>query len=156
MIRTLLGAAGAAALLCTASGAQTPGEPGAEWRAMAEAELQARLNRPVREGRAKNVIVFIADGFGVSTITAARILDGQLRGENGEENYLSFEEWGHSALVKTYAENGGVLFGCESCLSLREKKGLNVCTIASMAPLARNMATATRIATRNGIIRTAT
>jgi alkaline phosphatase len=108
MIRTLLGAAGAAALLCTASGAQTPGEPGAEWRAMAEAELQARLNRPVREGRAKNVIVFIADGFGVSTITAARILDGQLRGENGEENYLSFEEWGHSALVKTYAENAQV------------------------------------------------
>jgi len=76
--------------------------PGADWRSLAEDELAARLNRPRREGRARNVILFVADGMNVSTITAARILDGQNRGETGEENYLPFERWGHSALVKTY------------------------------------------------------
>lgn len=79
--------------------------PGADWRARADAELAERLNRPVREGRAKNVILFVADGLNVPTITAARILDGQRRGESGEENYLPFETWGHTALVKTYNEN---------------------------------------------------
>jgi len=82
--------------------------PGADWRALAEDELAARLNRPQREGRARNVILFIADGMDIGTITAARILDGQNRGETGEENYLSFERWGHSALIKTYNENAQV------------------------------------------------
>jgi alkaline phosphatase len=82
--------------------------PGADWRALAEDEVAARLNRPQREGRARNVILFIADGMDIGTITAARILDGQNRGETGEENYLSFEQWGHSALIKTYNENAQV------------------------------------------------
>jgi alkaline phosphatase len=33
--------------------------------------------------RARNVILFIGDGMGVTTVTAARILEGQLRGEPG-------------------------------------------------------------------------
>ncbi len=54
------------------------------------------------EGRARNVILFVGDGMGVSTLTAARILEGQSRGEPGEENALSFEGYPHTALVKTY------------------------------------------------------
>ena len=50
----------------------------------------------------RNVILFVGDGMGVSTVTAARILDGQVRGGFGEENYLSFERFPHLALVKTY------------------------------------------------------
>ena len=42
---------------------------------------------------AKNVILFIGDGMGVSTITAARIFDGQSKGMQGEENELSFERF---------------------------------------------------------------
>jgi alkaline phosphatase len=56
-------------------------------------------------GRAKNVILFIGDGMGVSTVTAARIYDGQSRGETGEENTLSFERFPNVALVKTYNTN---------------------------------------------------
>jgi alkaline phosphatase len=52
--------------------------------------------------RAKNVILFVGDGMGVSTVTAARIYEGQKRGETGEENLLSFEKLPHTALVKTY------------------------------------------------------
>ena len=54
---------------------------------------------------AKNVILFIGDGMGVSTVTATRIFDGQSRGETGEENTLSFEKFPHVALVKTYNTN---------------------------------------------------
>ncbi len=55
--------------------------------------------------RAKNVILFIGDGMGISTLTASRILEGQLRGESGEENRLSFEEFPNLALSKTYSAN---------------------------------------------------
>ncbi|HFB54367.1 MAG TPA: alkaline phosphatase [Hellea balneolensis] len=52
--------------------------------------------------KAKNVILFIGDGMGISTITAARIFDGQSKGMSGEDNKLSFEEFPQLALVKTY------------------------------------------------------
>ena len=54
---------------------------------------------------AKNVILFIGDGMGVSTVTAIRILDGQRKGMPGEENVLSFEQFPHVALSKTYEIN---------------------------------------------------
>ena len=44
-------------------------------------------------GKAKNVILFVGDGMGVSTVTAARILDGQNQGKPGEEHQLSFERF---------------------------------------------------------------
>ena len=53
--------------------------------------------------RAKNVIIFIGDGMGISTQTAARILEGQKKGRPGEENRLSFETLPYSALSKTYS-----------------------------------------------------
>ena len=52
--------------------------------------------------KAKNVILFVGDGMGVSTLTASRILQGQLAGNPGEEGYLSFERFPYTALVKTY------------------------------------------------------
>ena len=63
---------------------------------------------PAAPQKAKNVILFIGDGMGISTITAARIYDGQKRGETGEENTLSFEKFGNVALVKTYNTNAQV------------------------------------------------
>ncbi len=53
--------------------------------------------------RAKNVILFVGDGMGVSTVTAARILEGQMRGKTGEENRLSFDAFPYTALSKTYS-----------------------------------------------------
>jgi alkaline phosphatase len=67
--------------------------------------IESRKNFKVRKGKAKNVILFIGDGMGVTTLTASRILEGQLRGESGEENRLSFEEFPYSALSKTYSAN---------------------------------------------------
>ncbi len=50
----------------------------------------------------RNVILFLGDGMGVSTVTAARIYAGQQAGEPGEEHALSFERFPNVALVKTY------------------------------------------------------
>ncbi len=57
---------------------------------------------PIRH-RAKNVILFVGDGMGVSTVTAARILEGQQMGKTGEENSLFFEKLPYVALSKTYS-----------------------------------------------------
>ncbi|MFP8877824.1 MAG: alkaline phosphatase, partial [Myxococcota bacterium] len=57
---------------------------------------------------AKNVILFVGDGMGVATVTAARILEGQRRGELGEGNLLAFERFPHLALSKTYSSNAQV------------------------------------------------
>ncbi len=54
---------------------------------------------------ANNVILFIGDGMGVSTVTAARIFDGQSQGMSGEEHWLAFERFPNVALVKTYNSN---------------------------------------------------
>lgn len=68
------------------------------WNAIDRAK-STRINR----GRARNVILFVGDGMGISTLTAARIFEGQMRGESGEENRLSFEEFPFSAFSKTYS-----------------------------------------------------
>jgi alkaline phosphatase len=60
------------------------------------------------EGPAKNVILFVGDGMGISTVTAARILEGQRRGETGEENRLAFETLPYVAFSKTYSTDGQV------------------------------------------------
>jgi len=79
-----------------------------EWLRAGEAEIKKAMRmRPVR-GYARNVILFVADGMGVSTVTAARILEAQLRGEPGEENELFFEKFPHLALAKTYNTNSQV------------------------------------------------
>ncbi len=61
--------------------------------------------RSPMERPAKNVILFIGDGMGVTTVTAARIFDGQSQGLSGEEHWLAFERFPNVALVKTYNTN---------------------------------------------------
>ncbi len=75
------------------------------WRSDGEARVQQIKNQKKFGKRAKNVILFIGDGMGITTLTAARILEGQMRGESGEENQLSFEKFPSVALSKTYSAN---------------------------------------------------
>ncbi|KAG8581679.1 hypothetical protein GDO81_007752, partial [Engystomops pustulosus] len=46
--------------------------------------------------------MFLGDGMGVTTISAARIYQGQLAGQPGEENILEMEKFPHVALSKVY------------------------------------------------------
>ena len=57
---------------------------------------------------AKNVIFFLGDGMGISTVTAARIFAGQSAGATGEEYDLAFDRFPHLALIKTYNTNAQV------------------------------------------------
>lgn len=57
------------------------------------------------KGKAKNIILFVGDGMGISTVTASRILDGQNKGMPGEENLLSFDKMPYAGLIKTYNTN---------------------------------------------------
>jgi len=75
------------------------------WYQDGQAELRTALRRFPNFGRAKNIILFVGDGMGISTVTASRIYDGQLRGESGEENMLSFEKLPALGLSKTYNTN---------------------------------------------------
>ncbi len=75
------------------------------WKKEGEAAIARAKNLRIKKGRAKNVILFVGDGMGVSTLTAARILQGQMRGESGEENLLSFERFPATALSRTYSVN---------------------------------------------------
>ncbi|MCZ8135197.1 MAG: alkaline phosphatase [Porphyrobacter sp.] len=75
---------------------------------LTSAAMPALAEDAPAEPRAKNVILFIGDGMGISTITAARIYEAQKRGETGEENRLSFETFPNVALVKTYNTNAQV------------------------------------------------
>ncbi|HQZ97627.1 MAG TPA: alkaline phosphatase [Pyrinomonadaceae bacterium] len=80
-------------------------ESAVTWKRDGWNALEKAKKEKLRKGKAKNVILFIGDGMGVSTLTASRIFEGQMRGESGEENRLSFEEFPFSALSKTYGTN---------------------------------------------------
>lgn len=66
-------------------------------------DAKSAINRKGTSGiKAKNVILFVGDGMGVSTVTAARILEGQLKGMLGEENNLAMDRFPYTGLAKTY------------------------------------------------------
>ncbi|CAL1532890.1 unnamed protein product [Lymnaea stagnalis] len=71
------------------------------WHNMAQKELEDTLRERPR-GVAKNVIFFLGDGMGPTTVTAARILAGQLLGFKGEEQKLSFDKFPFTGLSRTY------------------------------------------------------
>ncbi len=75
-----------------------------QWYESAQTTLATKQSQAQGEQltKAKNVILFVGDGMGVSTLTAARILAGQRDGQLGEEGLLSFEGFPYSAQVKTY------------------------------------------------------
>jgi len=103
----------AGALLATlvlVSGCQQPqpikdNTPSQQWFTQGQQQAQQaaqRLSQPANQQRAKNIILVVGDGMGITTHTAARIFAGQNKGMLGEENALSFETLPHSALIKTY------------------------------------------------------
>jgi len=92
-------AAGVLALsISVAAGAVQAKEP--------QAALAAALARQPATAPAKNVILFIGDGMGVSTVTATRILAGQRAGVDGASYDLAFDTMPYGGLVRTYSADG--------------------------------------------------
>ncbi|NWH55965.1 PPBI phosphatase, partial [Geococcyx californianus] len=72
------------------------------WNKQAAAAIKASLNVQPRISQAKNLILFLGDGFGIPTITATRILKGQEQGNLGPETPLALDAFPYVALSKTY------------------------------------------------------
>lgn len=79
--------------------AHPQGETAAWWYRSGAARAAAN---GAMHGGAKNVILFLGDGMSLTTVAAARILDGQRKGQPGEENQLAWEKFPSTALSKTY------------------------------------------------------
>ena len=79
------------------------------YRRQAREELAYRRDVERRRGsRARNLVIFIGDGMGVSTLTAARIRAGELAGKDGESTTTAMDRLDHTALVKTYTHDAQV------------------------------------------------
>ncbi|KAL4220999.1 hypothetical protein ACF0H5_019262 [Mactra antiquata] len=94
-------------LVCTTNGAPGPNIPDIEkdpqyWNDLAKRSIMKRFGVLQNNNKAKNVILFVGDGMGPTTVTAARILRGQSMGMPGEETELEFEKFPNVALSKTY------------------------------------------------------
>lgn len=64
------------------------------WKLQSQLKLQQLVKQKLNQNTAKNVIMFLGDGMGISTVSAARMLLG------GEEQNLSFEKFPHFGLSK--------------------------------------------------------
>jgi alkaline phosphatase len=93
-------AAGAAA-----AAPEAPPHDTRSWYASGAAALERAKAQPRPGTRARNLVLFLGDGMGVSTVTAGRILAGQQAGGSGEEHALAFETLPVAGLVKTYNTN---------------------------------------------------
>jgi len=75
------------------------------WKEQGRLSIEEALKRRENTGIAKNVIMFLGDGMGISTVTAGRIRAGQMRGELGEDVITEMEQFPYLGLAKTYVYN---------------------------------------------------
>uniref|UniRef100_A0AAQ4NSZ5 Alkaline phosphatase n=1 Tax=Gasterosteus aculeatus aculeatus TaxID=481459 RepID=A0AAQ4NSZ5_GASAC len=85
------------------SGAKVEEENPEFWRSRAQRTLQSALDRKLNTNVAKNILFFLGDGMGITTITAARILKGQLENKTGEETVMTMDTFPNVGLAKTYS-----------------------------------------------------
>ena len=81
-------------------------QAGSKWYTDAEAKIQEMVARQPNTKRAKNVILFTADGNGIGTNYAIRLFSGQQAGMLGSEYVQPQEAFPNLSLVKTYTTNG--------------------------------------------------
>ena len=127
--------AGRALAAAGTAGAEDPRARDPYWR-LGREQIAARLAATPLAHHARNVILFIGDGMGVSTVTAMRIYTGQRHGGSGEEYVLPFERFPYTALVKTYNVNAQVpdSAGTASAIYTGIKTDIGVLAIAPGAP----------------------
>ncbi|MDZ4761801.1 MAG: alkaline phosphatase [Alphaproteobacteria bacterium] len=89
------------------AGPVTPIQAGDSYYASAHAAVGRRAAERGSQ-KAKNLILFIGDGMGVSTVTAARIWAGQAKNVDGESYRLAMEKLPYSAFSKTYTHDSQV------------------------------------------------
>ena len=114
---------------------------------------------PKERSKAKNIILFVGDAMGISTVSAARMLKGQITGKR-ENDFLSFENFPNTAFVKTYSANNLVTDSAASMteivsgvktnnnylgVDVRGKKLRTLCDLAVEAKMKVGVVTNTRL-----------
>jgi len=92
--------------LSAAVSAQDLPQAGSPWFQSGQATIAERLALQPNTNKAKNVILFTADGNGVGSNYAIRLFSGQLAGGLGDDYVQPQETFPNLALVKTYSSNG--------------------------------------------------
>ena len=82
--------------------ARPAGETPAWWFEAGARTAQRANAEAGAPARARNVIVFLGDGMGFTTVAAAHVFAGQRAGQDGESYRLSFERFPYTALSRTY------------------------------------------------------
>ncbi|GIY69255.1 hypothetical protein CDAR_5701 [Caerostris darwini] len=72
------------------------------WERSAQKNIFSTLRLMRNTNVAKNVIMFLGDGMGITTVTSTRIYKGQKKKKGGEEETLSFDKFPYVSLSKTY------------------------------------------------------
>lgn len=101
-----LALAAIASMLASGAVAQDIAQSGNDWFTTGQATIEQRLALQPNVNRARNVILFNADGNGVATNYAIRLFAGQQAGGLGDDHVLPYETFPNMALVKTYTVNG--------------------------------------------------
>ena len=101
-----------ASSLCLAPALAQPAKPPVStsdgYLKAGQAELKRLTADKPNNRKARNVIIFIGDGMGVSTLTAGRIFEGQQQGLDGESYVAQMDRLPYTALVKTYSHDSQV------------------------------------------------
>jgi len=106
MKRTLISALAVAAATAAAAQDLPDVQANSNWFKAGQTTIEEIIARQANTGRAKNVILMIADGNGVGTNYATRLYVGQQLGKLGEEHVLPYEANGfYNGIVKTYNIN---------------------------------------------------
>jgi len=78
------------------------------WREKSKTERLRIMKNHMNIKKAKNAILFLGDGMTTTTVTAGRILKGQLEGKEGEASKLAMDTMPYSGFSKTYTTDSQV------------------------------------------------
>jgi alkaline phosphatase len=102
--KSCLHASAATALIATAVHAQNPLPQAADaYFKTAQEQLTLRLAQKPNTNKAKNIIIMVGDGMGITTVTASRIYGGQKQNKDGPSNNLTMDAFPYLALSRTYS-----------------------------------------------------
>ncbi|KAL5279381.1 hypothetical protein ACFFRR_003780 [Megaselia abdita] len=90
----------------TSKGVPSSEENSRFWMKVGRDALKTRLdseNVHPRFLKAKNIIIYLGGGMGMTTLTASRIYKGQLKNQTGEEESLVFDDFPYTGLAKVYS-----------------------------------------------------
>ena len=88
----------------TAAGIELP-QQRSIWYKDADSKMREVMAKAPNVNKAKNVILMVADGNGVTSVFATRLFEGQMMGKSGEGHDLSYEKYPYLSLAKTYNSN---------------------------------------------------